>query len=370
MSLRQLPDGRWRMQLYVDGTKLGRRVQRTFPKGTTWEEADRAHKRAAAKAADRRASPLVGSVRFDEVAADFCEAADRLTPKTTKAIRAKFKTYLTPFFGRMRLDALRPRHLEDYQRKRTADGAAPRTVNLELQLVRQLVLGALRDRRIDVDPLPRGAVRPLRTPRSRTEFLSPADWSALEAAAEEEARPILAALLHSACRLNEVVRLTWADVDLEAGRVTFRQAKTNDRPKTLPLRDEDGTRFPLGELLEALPRGTPAGRVFTRADGRPWTDNQVQRRFYEARDRAGLRRSLSVHALRHTAASWLAAAGTALPLIQRQLGHTSPDMTSRYYHLQPEALRDVARTLAAVEKSGRAQFRRNRESGTISENRG
>jgi integrase len=54
------------------------------------------------------------------------------------------------------------------------------------------------------------------------------------------------------------------------------------------------------------------------------------------------------HTLRHTFASWLAQRGVDLYVIQQLLRHRSPQMTQRYAHLRPDAVRaslDVVRSV-------------------------
>ena len=68
----------------------------------------------------------------------------------------------------------------------------------------------------------------------------------------------------------------------------------------------------------------------------------------------GLRESLRLHDLRHTAAaSWLAA-GLPLIYVQRQLGHASITTTERQYgHLEKSFLRGAARRAEAAIWEGR-----------------
>ena len=53
----------------------------------------------------------------------------------------------------------------------------------------------------------------------------------------------------------------------------------------------------------------------------------------------------SFHTLRHTAASWMVAAGVPLYEVGKILGHSTPLMTQRYAHLAPEHLRSAVAAL-------------------------
>jgi integrase len=53
----------------------------------------------------------------------------------------------------------------------------------------------------------------------------------------------------------------------------------------------------------------------------------------------------SFHTLRHTAAAWMVQAGVSLYDVQNILGHSTPMMTTRYAHLQPDHLRRAVTAL-------------------------
>jgi integrase len=81
--------------------------------------------------------------------------------------------------------------------------------------------------------------------------------------------------------------------------------------------------------------GRPEGLIFPRRkDGQPWTKDDWNRwrsrRFYKARDDAGLPKAFSPYSLRHSAASIQIAAGWSPHEVARQLGH-SVVMSLRVY---------------------------------------
>ncbi|WP_206330660.1 tyrosine-type recombinase/integrase [Modestobacter sp. KNN46-3] len=85
------------------------------------------------------------------------------------------------------------------------------------------------------------------------------------------------------------------------------------------------------------------GLVFTTEIGTPLEPRNVLRRFEQLARRAGLP-GVSLHTLRHTAASLLLAAGTHTKVMQEHLGHSSYAITAD--HLQPRHAGTAARGLA------------------------
>jgi site-specific recombinase XerD len=87
----------------------------------------------------------------------------------------------------------------------------------------------------------------------------------------------------------------------------------------------------------------PVGLLFCIIDGptrgRPWSGAGVRSEFRRLAVRAGVRRRLAPHQLRHAHAVELAREGVPLNIIQRQLGHANLGTTSIYLQgIDPEEI--------------------------------
>lgn len=356
MPLKQLPDGRWTMRYYADGTKGGRRVQETLEKGTCHADAVRAYRMALAKASAGRDRPTPRRLTVEQAADEYLGVQKRqITAKSYRCVEGIVRLHIVPVLGHRKVETLRPSDVESYHAQRLEEDTAPSTINREVRILRAIVAKTVAWGWLEKDPLPARSVKPLPAPTGRVDFFSPEEWRAFIASAPEGAAPVLRGLLYTGARLNELLSLTWADVDLQARQLTLIQTKVGGRPKTLRISRA------LAEVLAGLSRGTPAAPVFTRQDGTPWKDYQVQDDFYRIARRVGLRDGLSVHSIRHTFASWLAIEGTPLRTIGELLGHRSLTQTWRYAHLSPAHLQEAVELVESVEKSGPAPSRRHFE---------
>jgi integrase len=139
-------------------------------------------------------------------------------------------------------------------------------------------------------------------------------------------------LLLTGCRLREILTLRWEDVDLEDGCLHLTDSKTGKR--TVHISQAAVEVLTQAERLEGNPWVIPGVRKGQHLVNltKPW---------YRLRQQAGLD-GVRIHDLRHTYASFGAAAGYSLLLIGKMLGHSKAATTERYAHLAADPVRQAA----------------------------
>jgi site-specific recombinase XerD len=141
----------------------------------------------------------------------------------------------------------------------------------------------------------------------------------------------------SACRLGEIIKLKWLEVDEKGG--CFRLEDTKEGASVRPI----GRRT--FELLATLPRvdGNPYVLPAVRGGG---TFGGLPHAFKRMAKRAGLT-DVTPHVLRHSFASTAGDLGYSEPTIAAMLGHASGTVTSRYIHHLDAVLIAAASRVAA-----------------------
>lgn len=145
-------------------------------------------------------------------------------------------------------------------------------------------------------------------------------------------------------RVTEICHLHVEDVDLDRNVVHVRRGK-GGRSRLVML----ARRIAEGVAEHLARRATPSRWLFpgTCADDAMHPRN-LQREIQLARRRAGLRRPIRCHTLRHAFATHLLEAGADLVTIQTLLGHASIRDTVRYLHVSTARIEATPSPLDAI----------------------
>lgn len=362
-NIEQLPSGRWRVRLSVDG-KL-----RTF-RGTYATDAealavlDALRDKFAKGAARAVTGATLGS--YGEAWIDAQELAGRISAND---VRNVWRKHVVPSpLGQMAVASVKRAHVSAWARG-LLKTLALRTVRVYLGYVKGALDEATSDGLVEFNP----------AARLRVKGQAATSWTHLDRdelpallrceAIPREDRLLIAILAGTGLRASEFVQLRLEDLVVEdpeprvlvrrGGRVEGR-TKTG-RHRAVPLLgDALGAARQWLEMLPTYAPANPKKLAFPRRDGgrrerqRPFGQKRAQGKKREQRnnwrtylDLAGIKRRVRLHDLRHTCASWLVAGWWGrvwrLEDVRDFLGHSAIAMTEKYAHLAPSRLADAAR---------------------------
>ena len=249
------------------------------------------------------------------------------------------------FFGKSP-DKLGQEHLRQYQLHLVNDcKLTVETISGRISAIRFFFVKVLRRPYREID-----LVYPKRPERLPVILSEEEVTRLIEAASTSYHRVILMALYGTGLRREELSRLKLTDVDSQRMVIHVRQGKGNkDRDVTLSPR--------LLEVLRAYWRWRkPKIYLFpsyqSRRREQPISAKTVWYAVREAARRAGIKKKVSPHILRHSWATHLLERGTDLKTIQVLLGHVDLESTTIYLHLSQRHLQAVNNPIEGLPVSG------------------
>ena len=389
MATVKLYRGHW-VADYYDARKR-RRIEQ--PKGQFKSRTEEKHA-AHALLADRLAEVADGIVHegrgtFADAATRWLKSKARARPTTRRSYEQLVSCYLIPYFGNRKLRLIQVTDIERFRTelsrglpdsikqafvarllkarpglaearaKQRADQMKPgrRTINKALTIISMIFNYAMRNQWVIRNPARyvdhARDERPLEEQPLDLDVLTPNEIVALREAASPPTyrkgklitnnyRLMISFAVFTGCRMGEILGAPWSNIDWKSGqfhvRRTFKEGqfhppktRTSYRRLTLPT-------FLIKELKVwrlACPKGKH-DLVFPNLDGKPMSHaNLLQRGFYSALKRAGLRR-IRFHDLRHTFASLMISNGEDIVRISRLMGHANASITLNIYsHMIP-----------------------------------
>ncbi len=228
-----------------------------------------------------------------------------------------------------------------------AAGYAPSTVARKLASMRSLYAFGLREGWVRANP-----AKPLRSPRQPRKlpkFLTSEEIARLLAAPRPEAagglrdRAILELMYSAGVRVQELVNLDDADLDLRNATVRVRGKGRRERLGIVGSHAREAIKA----WMASRPRpAAAAGRaasqpLFTNKFGRRLSVRGVARLLEKHLAVAGLTGRASPHTLRHSFATHLLDAGADIRSVQELLGHKSLVTTQIYTHVTTSRLLDA-----------------------------
>jgi integrase len=293
---------------------------------------------------------------------------------TINRYRGILRNNVTPFIGTIRIEELRPKHLDDlYQRLRKGDkkkrGLSSTSIKHIHSLLNATYRWAMWKNRVTNNPVERADVPARKRSRGRAAQVEEVRKIIAELREHRMEAPLLFAIA-TGMRRGEIVALREAHVDHAARLAKVCEALVNggkdnvfvkstktDEPREVPLNDLAVKALKIAKLNRAKWK-LLAGEAWVGSDyifidelGRRLHPNVLTDAFRRACERIGLKYRL--HDMRHTAASFMLRAGKDIAAVQRVLGHSSASTTLDVYgHVLDGATADAVKALDRMLASG------------------
>lgn len=273
---------------------------------------------------------------------------DGLGEKTRQAYAsdlARLSGWLEQQPGALTLRSAKRTDLLAWMSRGLAEGLKTSTAARRLSGLRRFYRYLLREGLIAEDPTLR--IDSPRLPRRLPDTLTEADVEALltepdpEIPLELRDRAMLEILYGCGLRVSELTGLTVDRVNLRQGVV--RASGKGDKERLVPL-GEEAIDWLLRYMKEARPellKGKGNDALFPGNRATAMTRQAFWYRIKHYAARAGIRKHLSPHTLRHAFATHLLNHGADLRVVQMLLGHSDLSTTQIYTHVARQRLQDL-----------------------------
>ena len=240
--------------------------------------------------------------------------------------------HLIRAFGDLTLKELRPSLIAAHKAKRRAEGAAAKTINIELGILSHAFQLAVKEWEwVTENPVIRVSREKVRNVIER--WLTTEEEQRLLAASPQWLQEIIVFAANTGLRQGEILDLQWSRVDLFRRTITLLEQK-NGAKDTLPV---NAKTF---EVLKARARvrSLKSDYVFFNGAGNRMDARDLLRVFYPVMRKADVKH-FRFHDLRHTFATRLVQAGVDIYTVQKLGRWKTISMVMRYAHHHPESLR-------------------------------
>ncbi len=269
---------------------------------------------------------LTAAIKIEAFAHEYVETYSKVNKaaSTCRIDALSLKRWLE-FSGNIPLGSVTAKMVEQYKQTRL-QSIKPVSLNIELRALKAAFQVAVSWGYLKENPFKK--VKQIRIEETDApKHLTRDEISRLLGAVDDnKMRLLFEFYLNTGGRRNEVLSLTWNNIDFENQTVTFVNGTKFGKKRVVPLNQR------ALEILTHLRKSTHAStdRIFN------YEKNYISRRFKYYARKAELPESIKTHSLRHTFASALAEKSVDIHTIKQLLGHSSVKVTEIYSHLSPE----------------------------------
>ncbi len=268
--------------------------------------------------------------------------------------------------GNLSLDKLRPMHVEAWIVDLRGIGLSESSIRSIYTVARAVLDTAVRDGALGRNPA--AAVKRPKVTATEAAHMQPEQVRQLLDSAQQSRYALMFELLvNTGLRRGEALALQWSDVDTANGTLRVRGTIARvggvlvvTEPKTakskrfihMSANVERILRLAriaqMADRLRAGSQWVETGFVFTTQAGQPCDPRNALRAFKSASGKAGIT-GVSLHTLRHSAATMMLTNAVPLKVVSEILGHSSIAITGDVYgHVSPDVSRDALTSLSAA----------------------
>jgi integrase len=344
-SIYKRKDGRWCAQVGVNGRRLTKY-------GKTQAEV-REWLKETINQADN------GIVVTPQTLGEFLDAwleaiKSSVRLNTYKTYRTLILHHIIPDLGEIKLQELRPDHVQRFYAARLESGASRSTVRMCHAILHHAL-----DHAVKWGLLARNVCDAVNQPKAKQTEMSVWDPNQvaqfLQAAQGHRWEALFYLAVTTGLRQSELLGLYWTDLDWEARKLyiqrqcyrgTLSEVKKASSRRPVTLGDVAIEKLRERQEIQALEcefgPWEEHGLIFTATTGRPVSYPSLRTAFLRLTEDAGLPK-IRFHDLRHTAATLMLKQGIHPKVVQERLGHSNIGITlNTYSHVLPSLQEDVA----------------------------
>ncbi len=369
-TIYQRSDGTWTAQITTGhDPKTGKLKRRTFYGKTRSEVAQKMAKTVNEVNNGSYVEP--SNITLEQWLYDWLKSKVNIEDETRKIYEKNIELHIAPVLGKMKLKDIRHRDIQAFIREKSLNGRLDGKGGLAPKMVKNIfrtLFSALKQAHKERLTIYNEAeeVELPKVKKKEIKTLSVEEVSKFLSFIKEHPNYVAIRLdLFCGLRRGELLGLRWKDIDLKKGIIKInQQIVTSKRIKNLKTASSKRTITLYGNIIDLLKEhkskqnevklllGTSYKKeldlVFCHGDGSPLSPKVFYNQYKTLLDRAGLE-SISLHALRHTAATLMLEAGIPAKTVQEILGHSSISTTLDVYgHVTPKMQNDAAQKMNEI----------------------
>lgn len=285
--------------------------------------------------------------QHDSAVADFiahCRHAKALSPHTVRAYAQDLADFSSLAIQGRSINTVRDSDIEQYLQGLSQRGLSPATIKRRLGCLKVFFRWLASTKAISDSPLEQfkltiRQVRRLPRGISRNELRELVRVASRSTSQTPRCATDLGILLMATTgiRVAELVALRLGDFDTLDGRV--RVHGKGSRERTVFVTNTDLLKKLKAHATERLKASSIDGHLFVNQRGAPLTTAAFRAHVRKTCDASNVKRRVTPHMLRHTAATLLLEQGVDIRIVQRLLGHQSISTTEIYTHVADMTLR-------------------------------